>query len=414
MPSSRMMTSNNNLPLYPYYRASVAVQAWIPVFFLYFSSRVPFAQVLLLSSIYYASVVALELPSGYFSDRFGRRPTLLLSAGALVFAYCLFLVADAFFSLAAAQALLAAGVAFRSGSDTAFHYDSLCDAKLEHEFTDREARAEKLSMTTLAASTLGGGLLGALDLRLAYLISLAGALTAFALAWRFAEPSHDAGRPATSFSRTLASCLGRLRSGVLAWLFGFYLLIFAVAHIPFEFYQPYVALLVDGSLAADRRAPAVSGIVIALSMLGGSLGAASSVAMLHRLGLRRLMLLAVALQLLVVAGMASVLHGAVLGLIFLRNFPMALTHAPLNAAVAPRVDREERATYLSMQNLVARLVFAGLLAALSATLAGDARIDWPSLSLLLTIGLGIGIAAAAVLSLTSSVLRSVAVDRTRR
>ena len=45
---------------------------WYPIFFLYFLARLPLVQVLQLEAIYYAGVVLLEVPSGWFSDRIGR------------------------------------------------------------------------------------------------------------------------------------------------------------------------------------------------------------------------------------------------------------------------------------------------------------------------------------------------------
>ena len=63
---------------------------WMPVFFLYFGAHLPVAKVLLLEAVYYIAVVVLEVPSGWASDRFGRKPTLVLSSLALLVSYLLF------------------------------------------------------------------------------------------------------------------------------------------------------------------------------------------------------------------------------------------------------------------------------------------------------------------------------------
>ena len=47
--------------------------ARLPVFFLYFSSHLSLSEVLRLEALYCLAVVVLEAPSGYFSDRVGRR-----------------------------------------------------------------------------------------------------------------------------------------------------------------------------------------------------------------------------------------------------------------------------------------------------------------------------------------------------
>jgi len=100
-----------NVELYPYFRMAADGYAWITVFFLYMSQTLPLDQVILLSSVYYLSVFVLEVPSGYFSDRVGRRTTLLISAAALLLSYSCFIVGGSFSWFAAGQFFLAAGIA---------------------------------------------------------------------------------------------------------------------------------------------------------------------------------------------------------------------------------------------------------------------------------------------------------------
>ena len=64
------------------------------------------------------------------------------------------------------------------------------------------------------------------------------------------------------------------------------------------------------------------------------------------------------IQLGTVENMALLVHSTVLVLILARNFPISLVHAPVNATIAPRIGSEQRATYLSLQSLSERLVFA--------------------------------------------------------
>ena len=112
-----MTPLERNINLYPKYRAAADAMAWLPVFFLYFSERLSLSEVLLLEAVYYIAVVFIEVPSGYMSDRFGRRRTLLLSCIAILAAYVFFLFSGSFTGLAVGQLLLAAGIAFRSGTD---------------------------------------------------------------------------------------------------------------------------------------------------------------------------------------------------------------------------------------------------------------------------------------------------------
>ena len=87
---------HRNLRLYLWYSAIYNTFFWLPVFFLFFSSHLTLDQVLKLEAIYYISVVALEVPSGYFSDVIGRKPTLLISSLAFVVACILFFFGASF------------------------------------------------------------------------------------------------------------------------------------------------------------------------------------------------------------------------------------------------------------------------------------------------------------------------------
>jgi len=173
--------------------------------------------------------------------------------------------------------------------------------------------------------------------------------------------------------------------------------LYAMAHIVFEFYQPYITLLQLPVLAAAEQAPLISGIVISISMFGGAIGARASIAWQLKLGLIGVLAAAMLIQLGIVAAMAIAASPAVLALVCLRNFPMALVHAPVRAAIAPRIERRQRATYLSLQGLAERLFFALLLLLLASGLERGAPISEPALTAILTSTLWTGVASAALL-----------------
>jgi MFS family permease len=368
------------------------------------SQSLPLDQVIELSAVYYLSVFVLEVPSGYFSDRIGRRTTLLLAAGSLAGSYCCFIIGAGFWWFAAGQFLLASGIAMQSGTDTAFLYDSLKTLGREAEYAQREASAEQWGSIMLAIATLSGGVLGLIDLRLAYVFSLFSAITMGVLAWRFTEPVHapDSESLPQSFGRVVLSCVARLRDPVLGWIFAIVIVLYAMAHIVYEFYQPYISLLQMPLLEASAYAPLISGVVISISMFGGALGARASIAWQRKLGLVGLLALAMCIQLGIVAAMAVAISPLVLVLVCARNFPMSLVVAPVRSAIAPRISREQRATYLSLQGLAERLFFALLLLGLASGIEQGVPVDAPTLLGILTSILWIGIAAALLIFLISA------------
>jgi MFS family permease len=404
-PTARQRGVERNVRLYPLYQALFNAYCWMPVFFLYFSEHLPLAQVLQLEAIYYVAVVSLEVPSGYFSDVIGRRPTLLISTSSLVLAYVLFFWGGSFAVFAAAQVCLAAGIAFNSGTDTALHFDSLIGLGRSAEYGAREAAAHRNALVARSLAALAGGLIGAWQLRLTYGLSALAALGALGVVVMMTEPSHGDDDPPRRFGfvRQVTACLRQLRKRALAWLFTFAVLMTVINHIPYELYQPYLDLLIserDIRLPGDAT-PMVTGAVTALTMLIASWAAARSIRLRDRVGLPAALLLTTAIQVVIMAAMGFFLNEFVVLLILMRSMPAAMLEPPLRAAVAPQVPRSLRATYFSLQSLAGRLSFACVLALLSLAMEQGAAPDWPAISLISLACAGLGGAGFLVLVATA-------------
>ncbi|MEM7258834.1 MAG: MFS transporter, partial [Pseudomonadota bacterium] len=148
------MNTEKNIRIYPWYQAAAGFLPWMPVFFLYFSQTVSLDKAIELGAIYYLAVVIFEVPSGYFSDRFGRRTTLLCAAVFALASYSVFLFASAFTWFAMGQILLAGAIAFQSGSDSSLLYDSLTELNRQQDYEAHEARSQQFGMTSLAISVI--------------------------------------------------------------------------------------------------------------------------------------------------------------------------------------------------------------------------------------------------------------------
>ncbi len=388
-----------NLRLYPWYQACAGFMPWLPIFFLYFFQIVSLASALQLSAVYYFSVFLLEVPSGYFSDRFGRRLILMLSASFALLAYLIFILSDSFIGLAIGQFVLAAKFSLKSGSDNSLLFDTLQALNKTSEYAEREANANRYSMLAFAVAALLGGLTGTVNLTIPYYLSALGAFATLIICFKFSEPA--ANESAQPFLRQLVTCINRLKQPQLLWLFAFFVFAYSLMHVPAEFNQPYIKLLQVNFLTSKDSSALISGVMVAISMLGGALGASASMAFQKRIGVRNLLLIGLSLMVVIIIGMASVLHSAVLLLVLFRNFPMALCEAPMLAAIAPHIKSHYRATYLSLQSLVGRLGFAIMLYSLSFVVAStenNVPLSWPDLQVALLISLGVGLLCLALLA----------------
>lgn len=364
-----------NLRYYPYYAALVACYFWLPVFYLYFIERVSIKEMLLLEAVYYACVVIAEVPSGYFSDRYGRKRTLLISSSALTLAYLTFFFAGGFTSLIFAQALLGIGYAFSSGTDTAFHADALNDAGKSAEYGEREAKIRSMAFIVAAGAVLVGSTVAMVETRYAYGLNALTALASFILVARMHEPNRGAVRVLPDqaldsfrgFRIQLGDCIGDLKNRALAWIFFYAVFMTILNHIPYEFYQSRIALWFSED---SQWPPLVSGLVLAVGQLLSAVGSRYSIWAARRLGERKALLATIVLQTIVMAIMAWFVHPVVVGVILLRGLPDALGTPILLSRVAEHVPSRRRATFLSLQSLGGRLSFSLWLLVMSAFVGG--------------------------------------------
>ena len=372
-----------NLRLYPFYEFFQNLLFWMPVFFLYFSSVLPIHQVLLLEGLYFLSVVILEVPSGYFSDRVGRRLTLLLSAAGWTTGSIIFCTTSSFVPFLVAQFLYAFGMAMKSGTDTSLLYESLKTLGRGEEVGAREARAQTFTFIAMAISALLGGTMAGFDLRWAYVLSGAAGLVALAIAFKFVEPAPDDRRAHPPLTQVLVVAR-RLRDPVLRWLMVFAVAMTVLAHVPYEFYQPYLRFLFGGSDGGYAVTPAVAGVLTAIMMGIAAVASHWSLAVTRRLSAGATLLLAVGMFLVIISAMSSVLHASIMLLIVLRSVPMALTKPLMVSLIHPRLAGSVRATYLSVQSLAGRLAFSATLVLASLAVADMGTLTRDGLAGILT------------------------------
>jgi MFS family permease len=383
-----------NLWLYPRYRGLRDAIFWLPVFFLYFRSVLPADRVLLLEAVYYLGVVVLEVPSGWWSDRIGRRPTLLISSMAWVLACCLFAAAPSIGAFLAAQLLLALGMAFASGTDSAFLFDSLRALGRESEVLRHEARAVTWSLAGMGIAAVGGGLLGMVDLRLGHAASALTASGGFAIAWHFREPPRQI-RPGLGAARQL---LVLVKRPALLWLTLASVTATVVNHVPYELFQPYLELLL-GDERGVGGTPVAAGLTVGAALLASAWASRQAERLADRLGPAGTLLFALSLQGALMAAMAIAVHPVVGILLGLRSVSGAIFGPVLASMVHPLVDSSVRATWLSVMSLVGRLGFAGWLAVAATSLGADGGLDHGTMQVLLVATLvGLGLAIGVLLA----------------
>ena len=216
---------------------------FVPVFMVFQADRgLSYAERLALGGIYAAAVVAAELPTGVFADRFGRRRSMVLGALAMVGSCALALCAHSFATFAAAEALAALSIALCSGADSAYLYDLLASYGRTADYVRRESVASAWHLAGCGLAFAGGGLLAQVDLVLPYAITGLVAAAAAIAALRMRDDRVRARSRAVRFWHEALGALAEVGSNPrLAWLVGYSAVVFLLLRATAYVYQPYLA-----------------------------------------------------------------------------------------------------------------------------------------------------------------------------
>ncbi len=103
------------------------------------------------------ALMALEVPTGWFADRFGSRRSLILGSLLQVAGMLCCWLADGIPGLVGACLLVALADAFRSGADQALLYRTCVALDREPEFQRIEARSRAMQVVVLALLVVAGG-----------------------------------------------------------------------------------------------------------------------------------------------------------------------------------------------------------------------------------------------------------------
>jgi MFS family permease len=238
-----------NLRLFYLFRLLATSYLFVPIFMLFQADRgLSFFERLALGGIYSAVVILVEIPTGVFADRLGRRRSMMLGALMMVASCLLATAAHDFTTFAIAESLAAVSMALCSGADSAYLFDLLLEHDRVHEYSRRESAASAWHLLGSAVAFAGGGLLAQIDLSLPYFVT-AGVASVAALVAAMLDEDRPrvpttrapAGEVMRSWGREMSSAVGDVaRNGRLVWLIGYSAVVFVLLRATVYLYQPYL------------------------------------------------------------------------------------------------------------------------------------------------------------------------------
>lgn len=379
-----------NVRKYYVFHLFLNLQLWFPIWIIYLTEKrgLTLAEVTLIDIPFWLCIILLQIPGAALADRYGRKPVLIGAGIAFSCAIVFFGLADTFWLLMASYLVWGVGFSMLWGTESAFIYDSLKAMGREEEYSRIYGRGWAVATAAQVAGTLiGAPLAEATSLQTPILIS--GGISALAVitALTFREPNVvDRTKQFPSYGQIIGESaqIVRAQPAVRYAILFFGMITIGSIAVVF-FFQPF---LVDhdvdvGEVGLWQTPMRLLGIVAALS----------AHRLMRDLGERRtfyLMPIVVVSGYLMLAFWDSLYAQIAFPLI---NFVIILSQPTITGYVNRRVPSEQRATVISMTNLVRSAVLiptAPLLGLLAdevsnqaAYIAGGAIVAFVGLPLML-------------------------------
>lgn len=294
-----------------------------------------------------------RVPAGAFADRFGRRNSLVLAMAIEGSGLFLFAFASSYPLIIASYVLWAGGSAFRDPVHAAYLYDALAADGRQQDFSKQFGRLAGIGMAGMTLGPLiGSPIAGLTSLQVPVVLSFLSYGSALAVALTLREPPTV--RPLSGgpgYARTMAigvQQLWRDRAAALVVLIAAGLAFAAASQM----------MLLQPFLRAHDVPVAWWGLILVPARLGAAGGSAYSYQLQRWLGDRRAFALLIALPLVLLLGLASVAHVAMV-LALSAIMVVSMTRETLfTDYLNRRVRSEVRATVLAVRRLGIQFVLA--------------------------------------------------------
>ena len=319
-------------------------------------------QVGILEGFFWVAALLAEIPTGAFADRFGRRLTFVVGAAVEGIGILTFGLASDFGILLTSYVLWSLGIAFATGNDTAYLYDSLAAEGQEHDYTRRAGRNAALGKgSIMAGSIAGSAIAAAYTLQTPILLAAVPYALAIPIALRMQEPPSTRSRE-LSYGGTIRAAMAALRRDPgVRWLILFQIALSIIFVADFLLMQPF--------LRSHHVPIAIFGLLQVPVRLAGAAGSVLAHRVADALGLRVAIAATLVGALSGLALLAAADHVAAFAGFVVLQFATGAIMPSLGAYVNDRTGSEVRATVLSVAPLGTSIAFA--LAAPCAGVVGD-------------------------------------------
>lgn len=215
-----------------------------PVLILYYQ-RVTGSYTLALSifSVVFISAALFEIPTGIFSDKIGRKKTVLLGTVCCTLGLLLYAVGGSYWMLVLGAILEGLSRSFYSGNNDALLHETLQESGQEHEYHTFLGKTSSMFQIAAAIAAIIGGILASVSFGFVMWISVVPQMLCFLSALLLSEPKVHLKESSNIYEHLKLAIKQLKQNGKLRLLTLANIVNFGVGNAGFEFQAAFYALL---------------------------------------------------------------------------------------------------------------------------------------------------------------------------
>jgi len=321
-----------------------------PIFVLYFQQvGLTLQEIFILQSINATAILLFEVPSGFLSDKIGRKKTLLLSIISIEIAFAIYILLPNFWAFVVADIFYALAISLYSGTFSALVYETLKEHNQEDDFKKVWGNIIFYTLLGTSGAALLSGFLATFSLRLPFIVNFFTYMVAFLALLFLHEPRSTEDKKS---QKELLKAVKKtfFNGSILKWVVLFSAIIYIFAQGAFYFYQPYLKL--------SGIELVYFGMIFASFNLVASIGSKYAYKIEKALG--SLGVFIVIIFLVSTSLIAMGLYSGIFSVIFIyaQQFVRMLKAIVVDDLINKESSSEYRATMLSIESLIRKALIA--------------------------------------------------------